>query len=80
MFIGNGKKKGSSQSIERNCKGNAVYDLNVQNDIKYVYSVRSVKRVVKTDVREGIRDPRDRPSYSTEHPVGLVAIPSGGWS
>ena len=25
-------------------------DLNVQNDIKYTYSVRSVKRVVKTDV------------------------------
>ena len=53
-------------------------DLNVQNDIKYVYSVRSVKRVVKTDV-EGKGSP-GIPATPTKLtppsiPVGLVAIP-----
>jgi fibronectin type 3 domain-containing protein len=53
-------------------------DLNVQNDIKYVYSVRSVKRVVKTDV-EGKGSPgipvtpiKITPPAA---PVGLTAIP-----
>ena len=53
-------------------------DLNVQNDIKYIYSVRSVKRVVKTDV-EGKGSP-GIPATPTKLtppsiPVGLVAIP-----
>jgi hypothetical protein len=53
-------------------------DLNVQNDIKYIYSVRSVKRVVKTDV-EGRGSP-DLPATPVKltppsAPVGLTAIP-----
>jgi fibronectin type 3 domain-containing protein len=53
-------------------------DLNVQNDIQYIYSVRSVKRVVKTDV-EGKGSP-GIPATPTKLtppsiPVGLVAIP-----
>jgi len=56
-------------------------DLNVQNDIKYVYSVRSVKRVVKTDV-EGKGSP-GIPATPTKLtppsiPVGLVAVPLKG--
>jgi hypothetical protein len=53
-------------------------DLNVQNDIKYIYSVRSVKRVVKTDVEgrgspgiPGIPIKITPPSA----PAGLTAIP-----
>jgi fibronectin type 3 domain-containing protein len=53
-------------------------DLNVQNDIKYIYSVRSVKRVVKTDV-EGKGSPSIpvTPVKLTppSAPVGLTAIP-----
>jgi len=53
-------------------------DLNVQNDIKYIYSVRSVKRVVKTDV-EGKGSPGNpaTPIKLTppSAPVGLTAIP-----
>jgi hypothetical protein len=53
-------------------------DLNVQNDIKYIYSVRSVKRVVKTDV-EGKGSPgiSATPIKLTppSAPVGLMAIP-----
>jgi hypothetical protein len=53
-------------------------DLNVRNDIQYIYSVRSVKRVVKTDV-EGKGSP-GIPATPTKLtppsiPVGLVAIP-----
>ncbi len=53
-------------------------DLNVKNDIKYIYSVRSVKRVVKTDV-EGRGSP-GIPATPTKlapprAPVGLTAIP-----
>jgi hypothetical protein len=59
-------------------KATQYADLNVQNDIKYVYSVRSVKRVVKTDV-EGRGSP-GIPATPTKLtpptiPVGLVAIP-----
>jgi hypothetical protein len=53
-------------------------DLNVKNDIKYIYSVRSVKRVVKTDV-EGKGSPGipATPIKLTppSAPVGLSAIP-----
>ncbi len=53
-------------------------DLNVQNDIKYIYSVRSVRRVVKTDV-EGNGSPGipATPVKLTPPsvPVGLMAIP-----
>ena len=53
-------------------------DLSVQNDIKYVYSVRSVKRVVKTDV-EGKGSPGivATPIKLTppSAPIGLLAIP-----
>jgi len=31
-------------------KTNHYSDLNVENEKKYIYSVRAVKRVVKTDV------------------------------
>ncbi len=53
-------------------------DLSVKNDIKYIYSVRSVKRVVKTDV-EGKGSPGISaiPTKLTppSAPVGLMAIP-----
>ena len=53
-------------------------DLSVQNDIKYVYSVRAVRRVVKTDV-EGKGSPglAVTPIKLTppSAPVELVAIP-----
>ncbi len=53
-------------------------DLSVQNDIKYTYSVRAVRRVVKTDV-EGKGSPglAVTPIKLTppSAPVGLVAIP-----
>ena len=59
-------------------KANQYTDLSVQNDIKYVYSVRSVKRVVKTDV-EGKGSPGIpvTPIKITAPgaPVGLKAIP-----
>jgi fibronectin type 3 domain-containing protein len=53
-------------------------DLNVQNDVQYIYSVRSVKRVVKTDV-EG-RGSQGIPATPVKlippsAPVGLLAIP-----
>jgi hypothetical protein len=59
-------------------KATQYTDLNVQNDIKYIYSVRSVKRVVKTDV-EGKGSP-GIPATPTKLtppsiPVGLVAVP-----
>jgi fibronectin type 3 domain-containing protein len=59
-------------------KATQYTDLNVQNDIQYIYSVRSVKRVVKTDV-EGKGSP-GIPATPTKLtppsiPVGLVAIP-----
>jgi fibronectin type 3 domain-containing protein len=53
-------------------------DLNVQNDIKYVYSARSVKRVVKTDVEgKGAPGIPVTPIKITPPaaPVGLTAIP-----
>ena len=53
-------------------------DLNVQNDIKYIYSVRSVKRVVKTDVEgKGSLGLPATPIKLTppSAPVGLTAIP-----
>jgi fibronectin type 3 domain-containing protein len=53
-------------------------DLSVQNEIKYLYSVRAVKRVVKTDV-EGKGSPGlpVTPIKITppSAPVGFVAIP-----
>jgi fibronectin type 3 domain-containing protein len=59
-------------------KATQYTDLNVQNDIKYIYSVRSVKRVVKTDM-EGKGSP-GIPATPTKLtppsiPAGLVAIP-----
>jgi fibronectin type 3 domain-containing protein len=57
---------------------NHYMDLGVHNDIKYFYSVRAVKRVVKTDV-EGKGSPGIpvTPIKLTppSAPVGLVAIP-----
>jgi fibronectin type 3 domain-containing protein len=53
-------------------------DLRVQNDVKYIYSVRSVKRVVKTDVEgRGSPDIPATPAKLTppSAPVGLTAIP-----
>jgi hypothetical protein len=53
-------------------------DLNVHNDIKYIYSVRSVRRVVKTDV-EGKGSPGLAVTpiklLPPSAPVGLVAFP-----
>ncbi len=53
-------------------------DLSVQNDIKYIYSVRSVKRIVKTDV-EGKGSPGipATPAKLTppSAPTGLTAFP-----
>ena len=53
-------------------------DLGVENDKKYIYSVRSLRRVVKTDV-EG-KDSQEVAATPTDmippgSPVGLVAIP-----
>lgn len=53
-------------------------DLNVENDKRYIYSVRGVKRVVKTDV-EG-KGSLEIPITPTDlnpptPPLGLVAIP-----
>jgi fibronectin type 3 domain-containing protein len=53
-------------------------DLNVENEKKYIYSVRAVRRVVKTDV-EG-KGSLDVPVTPTDlippgPPVGLAAIP-----
>jgi fibronectin type 3 domain-containing protein len=53
-------------------------DLNVQYEIKYLYSVRAVKRVVKTDVEgKGSPDISVTPIKLNppSAPVGLVAIP-----
>jgi fibronectin type 3 domain-containing protein len=53
-------------------------DLNVENDRKYTYSVRAVKRVVKTDVEgKGSLDVTLTPTKRIPPgpPVGLVAIP-----
>src|SRR4030043_1836656 len=53
-------------------------DLSVQNEIKYLYSVRAVKRVVKTEVEgkgsPGIPVPPIKLTPPSA-PVGLVAIP-----
>jgi fibronectin type 3 domain-containing protein len=53
-------------------------DLNVENEKKYIYSVRAVKRVVKTDV-EGRGSPEIAVTPTDlippSSPVGLVAIP-----
>ncbi|HMK74858.1 MAG TPA: hypothetical protein VK568_01615 [Thermodesulfobacteriota bacterium] len=53
-------------------------DLNVNNDIKYIYSVRAVRRVVKTDV-EGKGSPGLAVTpiklAPPSAPVGLVAFP-----
>jgi len=58
-------------------KANQYADLSVQNDIKYIYSVRSVKRVVKTDV-EGKGSPGIPVTpikiTAPAAPVGLTAI------
>jgi fibronectin type 3 domain-containing protein len=59
-------------------KATQYTDLNVRNDIKYVYSVRAVKRVVKTDVEgKGSSGVPATPTKLTPPsiPVGLVAIP-----
>ena len=53
-------------------------DLNVENEKKYVYAVRAVRRIVKTDV-EGKGSP-EVPVTPTDltppgSPIGLVAIP-----
>jgi fibronectin type 3 domain-containing protein len=57
---------------------NRYTDLNVHNDIKYFYSVRSVRRVVKTDV-EGKGSPGLAVTpiklAPPSAPVGLVAFP-----
>ncbi len=53
-------------------------DFNVENERKYVYSVRSVRRVVKTDVEgKGSLGVPVTPTdlIPPEAPVGLVAIP-----
>jgi hypothetical protein len=53
-------------------------DLSAQNDITYLYSVRAVKRVVKTDVEgKGSVEVSITPTKLTPpgSPVGLVAIP-----
>ena len=53
-------------------------DLSVQNDVKYIYSVRSVKRAVKTDVEgKGSPDIPATPAKLTppSAPAGLTAIP-----
>jgi len=59
-------------------KATQYTDLNVQNDVKYIYSVRSVKGVAKTDV-EGKGSPGipATPAKLTppSAPVGLTAIP-----
>jgi hypothetical protein len=53
-------------------------DLSVQNDVQYIYSVRSVKRVVKTDV-EGRGSPGIPATpvklIPPSAPVGLLVIP-----
>jgi fibronectin type 3 domain-containing protein len=59
-------------------KASQYTDLNVRNDIQYVYSVRAVKRVVKTDVEgKGSSGVPATPTKLTPPsiPVGLVAIP-----
>ena len=53
-------------------------DLTVENEQKYVYSVRAVRRVVKTDVEgKGSLGVPVTPTKLTPpgSPVGLVAIP-----
>lgn len=53
-------------------------DLNVENEKKYIYSVRAVRRVVKTDVEgKGSLEVSVTPTDLTApvSPVGLVAIP-----
>jgi fibronectin type 3 domain-containing protein len=59
-------------------KGTQYPDLSVQNEVKYIYSLRAVKRVVKTDV-EGKGSPGIPVTpiklIPPSVPVGLVAIP-----
>jgi hypothetical protein len=53
-------------------------DLNVENEKNYIYSVRAVRRVVKTDVEgKGSQDVAVTPTdlIPPGSPVGLVAIP-----
>lgn len=53
-------------------------DLNVENEKKYIYSVRAVRRVVKTDVEgKGSLEVPVTPTdlIAPAAPVGLVAIP-----
>jgi hypothetical protein len=55
-------------------------DLNVENEKKYIYSVRAVRRVVKTDVEgkgspEIVAIPTDL--IPPAPPLGLVAVPLG---
>lgn len=53
-------------------------DLNVENEKKYVYSVRAVKRVVKTDIEgKGSLSFTITPTdlIAPSSPLGLVAIP-----
>jgi hypothetical protein len=61
--------------------GTRYTDLNVENERRYLYSVRTVKRVVKTDV-EG-KGSLGLPVTPTDlippsSPVGLVAVPLKG--
>ncbi len=75
----NGQEEFSLRPLNREPLTTTRYaDLNVENDKKYVYTVRTVRRVVKTDV-EG-KGTLGVPVAPTDlippgAPVGLVAIP-----
>jgi len=58
--------------------GTQYTDLSVENETKYIYSVRAAKRVVKTDVEgKGSPDTTVTPTdlIPPSGPLGLVAIP-----
>ncbi len=69
----------STQPLNREPVNQAHYtDLNVENEKKYIYSVRALRRVVKTDVEgkgspEVVAIPTDL--IPPASPVGLIAIP-----
>jgi len=69
----------SCTAFERRALSQAYYpDLNVENGKKYIYSVRALRRVVKTEV-EGKGSPEvaavPTDLIPPSSPVGLVAIP-----
>jgi len=76
---GEGEEEFPIQPLNREpLKGTQYTDLNVENEKRYIYSVRAVKRVVKTDV-EG-KGSLSVPITPTDlvppnPPLGLVAIP-----